>query len=273
MPKTTRYLKKITSNNIKYTIMKKVSLFIAGLAIATGLSAQTLQTDVDSASYALGSNTAMQMMKELETVNISKDLFLSGFSSVFKGEKQLFTPEESMQILQNFFSKMQEAEQNASKEKCMESELKNQEFFQKNKTEKGVVTLENGLQYKVVKEGKGTKPTENNVVKLHYKGTLIDGTVFDSSLDRGEPVSFPVNAVIPGFSQVLQLMTPGSTYIAYIPSELGYGVQDMGVIPACSALIFEIQLIDVVSSDSNAQPTDDASADTAKKSKKEKKNK
>lgn len=253
--------------------MKKLPLLLASVLFTVGLSAQTLKTDLDSASYALGSNTATQMLSELQSVNISTDLFLKGFSSVFNGEKTLFSQEEAMQILQNFFSKMGEAEQNAAKEKCMENEFKNQEFFQKNKNEKGVVTLENGLQYKVVKEGKGTKPTENNVVKLHYKGTLIDGTVFDSSIDRGEPVSFPVNAVIPGFSQVLQMMTPGSTYIAYIPSELGYGVQDMGVIPACSALIFEIQLIEIVSSDSNAQPVEEVSADKPTKAKKEKKNK
>lgn len=253
--------------------MKKLPLFIAGLLCVSGLSAQTLKNDVDTASYALGANTATQMLSELQSVKISTDLFLKGFSSVFNGEKQLFSQDETMKILQNYFTKMQEAEQNAAKEKCMENELKNTEFFQKNKKEKGVVTLENGLQYKVVTEGKGAKPTDTSVVKLHYKGTLIDGTVFDSSLDRGEPVSFPVNAVIPGFSQVLQLMTPGSTYIAYIPSELGYGMQDMGVIPSCSALIFEIQMIEIVSSDSNAQPAAEVSVDKAKKSKKEKKNK
>ncbi len=255
--------------------MKKLPLFIAGLLCVSGLSAQTLKNDVDSASYALGIDIATKMSSELQSAKISKDLFLKGFTSAFNGEKQLFSEEETMQILQNYFSKMQAAEQNAAKEKCMENELKNTEFFQKNKNEKGVVTLENGLQYKVVKEGNGTKPTETDVVKLHYKGTLIDGTVFDSSLDRGEPVSFPVNAVIPGFSQVLQKMTPGSTYIAYIPSELGYGLQDMGVIPACSALIFEIQLIEIVSSDVDSQQDDGISADTSqsKQAKKQKKNK
>ena len=129
------------------------------------------------------------------------------------------------------------------------------------------------MQYKVVTKGKSdVKPTENDQVKVHYKGSLIDGKVFDSSLERNEPVIFPVQAVIPGFSQILQLMTVGSTYIAFIPSELGYGMQDMEVIPPCSTLIFEIQLIDVIK-DTETPTVDDNATNDDKASKKAKKSK
>ena len=186
-----------------------------------------------------------------------------------------FTDEQINAILQEFFMQKQKAEQDKAKDLCTEKELKNQEFFMKNKEEKGVVTLENGLQYKVVKEGTGTvKPKSSDVVVLHYKGMLLDGTVFDSSIDRGVPATFPVNAVIPGFSQVLELMTVGSTYIAYIPSELGYGVRGAGAaIEPCSALIFEIQLLEIQNDTEEAESIDATEKTDNKTDKKAKKSK
>lgn len=121
------------------------------------------------------------------------------------------------------------------------------EFLKKNKTEKGVKVTDSGLQYKVVKEGKGEKPTATDTVKVHYKGTLIDGTEFDSSYKRNEPVTFKANKVIPGWTEALQLMTPGSKYTLYLPPELAYG--DRGAPPAIepgALLIFDVELVEIV---------------------------
>lgn len=253
--------------------MKKILLFSTLVFLASTVFSQKLKTNLDTVAYLLGVNTAKNMMQELKEIEIPENIFMNGFTN-YKDCK--FTDEQINAILQEFFMQKQKAEQDKAKDLCTEKELKNQEFFMKNKEEKGVVTLENGLQYKVVKEGTGTvKPKSSDVVVLHYKGMLLDGTVFDSSIDRGVPATFPVNAVIPGFSQVLELMTVGSTYIAYIPSELGYGVRGAGAaIEPCSALIFEIQLLEIqndteeVESIDATEKTDNKADKKAKKSRK-----
>jgi FKBP-type peptidyl-prolyl cis-trans isomerase len=121
-----------------------------------------------------------------------------------------------------------------------------QTFLARNAQEPGVMTTASGLQYKVITEGSGAQPTATDTVTVHYRGTLIDGTEFDSSYSRGEPISFPLNGVIPGWTEGLQLMTVGSKYILYIPSELGYGAQGAGAaIPPNSTLIFEVELLGI----------------------------
>ncbi|MBP5584338.1 MAG: FKBP-type peptidyl-prolyl cis-trans isomerase [Bacteroidales bacterium] len=253
--------------------MKKILLFSTLVFLASTVFSQKLKTNLDTVAYLLGANTAKNMMQELKEIEIPENMFMTGFTN-YKDCK--FTDEQINAILQEFFMQKEKAKQDKAKDLCTEKELQNQEFFMKNKEEKGVVTLENGLQYKVVKEGTGTvKPKSSDVVVLHYKGMLLDGTVFDSSIDRGVPATFPVNAVIPGFSQVLELMTVGSTYIAYIPSELGYGVRGAGAaIEPCSALIFEIQLLEIqndteeVESIDTTEKTDNKADKKAKKSKK-----
>ncbi|MBO7054992.1 MAG: FKBP-type peptidyl-prolyl cis-trans isomerase [Bacteroidales bacterium] len=252
--------------------MKKILLFSTLVFLASTVFSQKLKTNLDTVAYLLGVNTAKNMMQELKEIEIPENMFMNGFTN-YKDCK--FTDEQINAILQEFFMQKQKAEQDKAKDLCTEKELKNQEFFMKNKEEKGVVTLENGLQYKVVKEGTGTvKPKSSDVVVLHYKGMLLDGTVFDSSIDRGVPATFPVNAVIPGFSQVLELMTVGSTYIAYIPSELGYGVRGAGAaIEPCSALIFEIQLLEIQNDTEEAESIDATEKTDNKTDKKAKKSK
>ena len=253
--------------------MKKILLFSTLVFLASTVFSQKLKTNLDTVAYLLGVNTAKNMMQELKEIEIPENMFMNGFTT-YKDCK--FSDDDINMILQEFFMQKEKAKQDKAKDLCTEKELKNQEFFMKNKEEKGVVTLENGLQYKVVKEGTGTvKPKSSDVVVLHYKGMLLDGTVFDSSIDRGVPATFPVDAVIPGFSQVLELMTVGSTYIAYIPSELGYGVRGAGAaIEPCSALIFEIQLLEIqndteeVESIDATEKTDNKADKKAKKSKK-----
>ena len=118
-------------------------------------------------------------------------------------------------------------------------------FLEENKLKEGVITTESGLQYEVIKMGKGAKPTATDKVKVHYHGTLTDGTVFDSSVDRGEPITFALNQVIPGWTEGVQLMPVGSKFRFYIPQELGYGARQAGSIPPYSTLIFEVELLGI----------------------------
>lgn len=195
-----------------------------------------LKNSTDSLSYALG-------------VSISKNLLSQGFDSLiidainagimdYTTKKPLkISPEESNTLLNNYFAAVQGKKGEAKKNAC-------QKFLDENKSKPGVKTTASGLQYLVLKEGEGPMPLETDKVKTHYHGTLIDGTVFDSSVQRGEPVSFPVNGVIKGWTEALQMMKVGSKWKLFIPSDLAYGTQGAGgVIEANEALIFEVELI------------------------------
>lgn len=140
---------------------------------------------------------------------------------------------------------MQQLQEKKNEELYGENRRAGEEFLAENKTKAGVVTTESGLQYKVIKNGKGKKPTANDRVKVHYHGTLIDGTVFDSSVNRGEPATFGVTQVIKGWTEALQLMPVGSKWTLYIPYNLAYGTQNMGNIKPYSTLIFEVELLGI----------------------------
>lgn len=242
--------------------MKKVTTIIAATILTMNITAQTLQNEKDSASYAMGIAQAESFSREAGNV-INMQVFSQGFFD-YANSKDYQLPVDSVNaILQRYFGKLQAAEEAKTQEMC----LAGKDFLLKNKEEnKDVKFTESGLQYKVITETKGAKPTIVDTVVVHYKGTLIDGTIFDSSIERGKPATFPVNAVIPGFSEVLQLMSVGSKYIAYIPSELGYGMRDMGAIKPCSTLIFEIELLEIKTASQEKSISNDNTAD--KKSKK-----
>ena len=140
---------------------------------------------------------------------------------------------------------MQQLQEKKMEEQYGDNRRAGEEFLAANKTKEGVVTTESGLQYKVTKMGKGKKPSNTDRVKVHYHGTLIDGTVFDSSVERGEPATFRVNGVIKGWTEALQLMPVGSKWTLYIPYDLAYGTQDMGDIKPYSTLIFEVELLGI----------------------------
>jgi len=143
---------------------------------------------------------------------------------------------------------LQRASEEAHKKEAAENLAKEVEFLEKNAKKEGVKTTESGLQYEVITEGSGASPSPTDTVKVHYKGALLDGTVFDSSYDRGEPVEFPLNAVIPGWTEGLQLMKAGSKYKLYIPSKIAYGERGVSqVIPPNSVLSFEVELLEIVS--------------------------
>lgn len=181
------------------------------------------------------------------TEDINMDLFLAGFLASMQHQNLLI--ENPQQVMESSMRRMQE-----DKERKAAEELKTQyadkiaketAFFEENKSKPGIVTRPSGLQYKVVKEGNGVIPEVNDKVKVHYHGTLLDGTVFDSSVDRGEPIEFNVGQLIRGWNEALLLMPQGSKWTLYIPYDLGYGDKDMGVIKPFSGLIFEVELLEV----------------------------
>jgi len=202
----------------------------------------TLNSAVDSLSYAIG----LDASKNLEKVEeLNPDLFIQGFTEGRDSTSNLLMDKKEIRtFLTSYFQKKQERE---IEEKFGEFKKENEDFLAKNKSEKGVNVTPSGLQYVVLSEGSGEKPSKSDKVKVHYHGTLIDGTVFDSSVDRGEPTEFGVGQVIKGWTEGLQLMNKGSKYRFFIPQELAYGAQQRGPkIKPFSALIFDVELLDVI---------------------------
>jgi len=228
-------------------ITRILAIAALGLSITScnsQLKKQTsLNSAVDSLSYAIGLD-ASRNLAQLEELN--PDLFIQGY---LEGKDttgtDLMDKKEVKSFLNSYFRKKQERE---LEEKYGDLKKENEAFLNKNKSEKGVNTTPSGLQYMVMKEGTGHKPTKSDKVKVHYHGTLIDGTVFDSSVDRGKPTEFGVGQVIKGWTEGLQLMNVGSKYKFFIPQELAYGKSPRpGVIKPFAALIFEVELLDITS--------------------------
>lgn len=190
-------------------------------------------------SYALGLSIANNFRASgIDKVDVTE--FTKGLEDVFNEVKPSMSYEEAQKLITEYFSKLQD--------KQLELNLKaGEEFLAINKNKAGVTTLPSGLQYEVLKAGEGKKPSATDQVKCHYHGTLIDGTVFDSSVDRGEPATFGVNQVIAGWVEALQLMAEGSKWRLFIPSNLAYGAQGAGqVIQPNSALVFDVELLKIV---------------------------
>jgi FKBP-type peptidyl-prolyl cis-trans isomerase FklB len=199
-----------------------------------------MKTGTDSLSYALGLSLAQfykqQGIKTVNTVLVSK-----GINDALKGEKLLLTEEQMNLCITNNLEKMKE-------EKSSVNKKAGEEFLASNKTKPGIVALPSGLQYQVLKEGTGPKPSISDTVKCHYHGTLIDGTIFDSSVDRGQPAEFPVGGVIKGWVEALPMMPVGSKWKLFIPSELAYGNYSPpgSKIGPGSTLIFDVELLEIV---------------------------
>ncbi len=195
-------------------------------------------------SYALGLNFSDQLKKQLG-LTIDVDVFVQGFKDGYTGESPLLSPDEALKILIEM-QEEQRAQQQAEKNKMAEKNKKAGEaFLAENMKKEGVVALDSGLQYKVIKAGDGPKPKKTDAVSCHYRGTLLDGTQFDSSYDRGQPAQFRVDQLIPGWTEALQLMPTGSKWELYIPSYLAYGARPAGQISPNSTLIFELELIEI----------------------------
>lgn len=202
-----------------------------------------LSTDKGKLGYAYGAQLAADMQRGgITTKDIDLDAMAAAMHDVFDGKDPQVSVEDMQQAQQNFQAKRQAEFQSLANDNKEASE----KFVTENAKKKGVTATDSGLQYEAIREGKGKQPTATDTVKVHYVGTLIDGTKFDSSRDRGAPADFPVSGVIPGFSEGLQLMKEGAKYRFVIPAGLAYGEQGPGSIGPNQALIFEVELIEVV---------------------------
>jgi len=195
--------------------------------------------EIDKVSYCLGLSIASNLLTS-GVKNINTEAFTSALGDAFAGKTPTITPEEANTTLQAFFGKIQQEMADSAIET-------GKAFLEENAKTEGVVSLESGLQYKIINAGNGNKPTENDQVKCHYEGKLINGMVFDSSYKRNEPATFPVNGVIKGWVEALQLMETGAKWQLFVPSELAYGPQGAGqAIGPNETLIFDVELLEIV---------------------------
>lgn len=198
-----------------------------------------LKTTQDSLSYAIGLSVA-NFYKQQNITNINTALVMRAINDVNKGNKLVLDEQQANQTIVNFMQK-------AKAEKASVAKKQGQDFLAANKNKPGVVTTSSGLQYLVLKTGTGPKPALTDMVRVHYHGTLIDGKVFDSSVERGQPIELSVNGVIPGWTEALQMMPVGSKWKLFIPSNLAYGDQQAGpMIAPGSTLVFDVELLDIV---------------------------
>ena len=197
---------------------------------------------MDKLSYALGLSFG-QSLRQNRIQGIDYESFAKGVEAMCEGKMPEISVQEAQKLLDAYFSEIESKQQAAGKEQKSAGE----KFLAENAKKAGVITTASGLQYEILKEGKGSKPTATDKVKVHYHGTLLDGTVFDSSVKRNTPASFGVNQVIKGWVEALQLMPVGSKWKLYIPQELAYGAHGAGeTIRPYSALIFEVELLEIL---------------------------
>lgn len=205
------------------------------------MSKLDLSSDETRVSYGIGRQMGDQL-RQNPPPGISIDAVVAGLSAAFNGEESVVSAED----LNASFTVIREQMEAEAAVKAKAAASEGIEFLKENAKKDGVTTLESGLQYEVIESGDGAQPASESTVRVHYHGTLIDGSVFDSSYQRGEPAEFPVSGVIAGWTEALQLMNCGSKWRLYVPSELAYADQAVGTIPAHSTLVFDVELLEVV---------------------------
>jgi len=230
---------------MKATVLTLVAVTTALTVFAEDKPPQ-LKDLKDKASYAVGLNVGFNMKRQ--NVDLNQDAFNAGMKDALSGRKPLLTEQEVRETMIAFEKDMQDKRSQLAQKNSGQS----QKFMLDNKGKEGVKTTASGLQYKVVKEGNGAQPKSSDTVTVNYRGTLTDGTEFDSSYKRGQPASFPVSGVIKGWTEALQLMKVGSKYQLFIPPDLAYGQTGQGSIPPNAVLIFEVELLDVKAPQSGA---------------------
>lgn len=195
--------------------------------------------DIKAVSYCVGMSIAGSLMQQ-DLDGVSPEVLAEAIADAFAGKEPLYTPEMANTIIQNYLQTAGEAKFGQNKEA-------GEAFLNENKTKEGIHTTATGLQYEILTEGNGNKPAATDSVTVHYHGTLIDGTVFDSSVMRGQPATFGVHQVIPGWTEALQLMNQGAKFRLYIPQDLAYGANPHpgGPIKPYSALIFDVELLEI----------------------------
>jgi len=206
-----------------------------------------LSTQKDKASYAIDMNIGKGLKENLtkDAVDINSEILLRGMKDALAGNKPLLTDEETQATLTTLQNDVRKHQQELHEAEAAKNSKAGQDFLEANKAKPGVVTLPSGLQYKVISPGNGPKPTASDVVVCNYKGTLVDGTEFDSSYKRGKPATFPVGQVIKGWTEALQLMPVGSKWELVIPPSLGYGEKGAGPIGPDQTLLFEVELMSI----------------------------
>jgi FKBP-type peptidyl-prolyl cis-trans isomerase FklB len=232
--------------------MKRLFICAAALALVLPALAQEkaqLKDLNDKVSYAIGLNLGASFRKQGQT--LSPQAVLAGMNDALAGKPPALSEQEMKDTMETWSKQMEDKQKVAGDNNVAEGK----KFLDENKKKEGVKTTASGLQYKVLKQGNGAQPKESDTVTVNYRGTLVNGTEFDSSYKRGQPATFPVNGVIKGWTEALQLMKAGSKYQLFIPSDLAYGARAMGPdITPNSTLIFEVELMDVKPSAGAASP-------------------
>jgi FKBP-type peptidyl-prolyl cis-trans isomerase len=205
-----------------------------------------LKTDSQKISYAIGMGLGKNIKRD--SIDVDPTVLLRGLKDAMAGNKLLLTDEEAKAAITALNTQVRAKEEEKAKVAALENKMKGDAFLAQNKTKPGVVTLPSGLQYKIISQGTGPKPTADDTIKCNYRGTLVDGTEFDSSYKRGEPITFPVNGVIKAWSEALPLMKTGAKWQLFVPAELAYGEHGAGrAIGPNSTLIFEVELVGIKS--------------------------
>ena len=200
---------------------------------------------MDKLSYALGLGIGRQL-SQMGANDLNAADFTQAVKDMIDGKEPQVPAAEAQQIVEDFFQKQEEKQRAEAAEKYKGAKSEGEKYLSENAKKEGVTTLPSGLQYQVLKEGNGKSPKATDKVVCHYEGMLIDGTMFDSSIQRGEPATFPLNGVIAGWTEGLQLMKEGAKYRFFIPYQLGYGERGAGAsIPPFATLVFDVELIEV----------------------------
>ena len=207
------------------------------------VAAPVFANSKDTISYIIGADNAHSFAKN--SLELNKEMVFKGFNDAQAKSDTVFSQKQIEKIMSSWQQEMSAKKASQTDQENAKNLKAGDEFLAANKLKEGVIELPSGLQYKVIKEGTGESPDDNDMVSVHYTGTLIDGTKFDSSRDRGEPIEFPVNGVIPGWTEALKIMKPGAQYMLYIPAKLAYGDKATGPIPAGSTLIFDVELLEL----------------------------
>ncbi|MBA2623947.1 MAG: FKBP-type peptidyl-prolyl cis-trans isomerase [Chthoniobacterales bacterium] len=227
--------------------MKQSCIFLAAILLASpGFSQENnqLKDDKDKVSYSIGLDIGSTFKKQNMDINL--DALGAGLKDALSGNKPQLTEEQVKETMTAYSKTMMEKQTTMNKEAATKNGAEGEKFLAENKSKEGVKTTESGLQYKVVKEGNGPMPKSTDTVVTHYRGTLLNGKEFDSSLARNEPASFPVNRVIKGWTEALQMMKVGSKYQLFIPAALAYGERGAGQeIGPNSTLIFDVELLEI----------------------------
>lgn len=225
---------------MKYSVLFVIAVFIlfAACSVQKGIGEAKVESSIDSLSYCIGLSVASNL-KDQGIPQLNEVVLAKAIQEVYAGKELLLDETAAQDFIMNYFTQ-EEAKKYEVVKKAGE------DFLKENAKKDGVVSLQSGVQYKILTSGTGAIPTVDDLVTTNYHGTLIDGTVFDSSFDRGEPVNFPVKGVIEGWQEILQLMPVGSTWEVYIPYDMAYGANGVAdVIPPFSALIFKVELISI----------------------------